>query len=140
MATRRKNKEQLKAKLGDLQRLLAPLTANSADLPHLEATRVRFAEFLAQAEAATDRQGALTAAKQEASLGLRTSLRECERLANILRLAVKQHYGIRSEKLAEFGLQPFRGRKTKPDAEEPEPSAPSPEKPQPAAPVNPNPQ
>ena len=139
MPTRRKNKEQLKAKLGDLQRLLAPLTANSADLPHLEATRVRFAEFLAQAEAAVDRQGALTAAKQEASLELRTSLRESERLANILRLAVKQHYGIRSEKLAEFGLQPFRGRKAKPDVE-PESSVPSPEKPEPAAPVNPNPQ
>ena len=35
------------------------------------------------------------------------------------RLAIKQHYGIRSEKLAEFGLQPFRGRirKAKPVVE-----------------------
>jgi len=140
MATRRKNKEQLKSKLGDFQRLLAPLVANSADLGHLEATRARFAEFLTQAEAASDHQGALTAAKQEASLQLRTSLRECERLANILRLAVKQHYGIRSEKLAEFGLRPFRGRKAKPAAEQPEPSAPPPAGPEPTAPVNPNPQ
>jgi hypothetical protein len=29
----------------------------------------------------------------------------------VLRLAVKQHFGIRSEKLAELSLQPFRGRK-----------------------------
>ena len=28
----------------------------------------------------------------------------------MLQLAVKQHYGIRAEKLAEFGMQPFRGR------------------------------
>src|SRR6185295_15712011 len=83
-----------------------------------------------------NRQGVHTAAKQEASLQLRTSLAECERLANILRLGVKQHYGIRSEKLAEFGLQPFRGSKT-PDAEEPQPSAPTPPQPQTPPPLNP---
>jgi hypothetical protein len=119
MPKRKNNKEKLKSRLGDLQRLIAPLTANSADLVHLEATRARFAEFLAQAEESANRQGVHTAAKQEASLQLRTSLAECERLANILRLGVKQHYGIRSEKLAEFDLQPFRGRKTKSDDEEP---------------------
>jgi hypothetical protein len=131
MATKKKQRT-VKAKLGDLQRLLAPLIANSADLGHLEATRTRFAEVLAQAEDAANRQGVHTAAKQEASLQFRIALTECERLANILRLGIKQHYGIRSEKLAEFGLQPFRGRKTK-DAEELEPSAPSP--PQPETPV-----
>jgi hypothetical protein len=136
--SKRRNKEKLKAKLGDLQRLLAPLTANSADLGHLEATRTRFADFLAQAKEAADRQGVHTAAKQEASLQLRTSISECDRLANILRLAVKQHYGVRSEKLAEFGLQPFRGRKTKPVAEPPQPPTPSPapESPVPADPTH----
>ena len=135
MATKKKQRT-VKAKLGDLQRLMAPLIANSADLGHLEATRTRFAEVLAQAEDAANRQGVHTAAKQEASLEFRIAITECERLANILRLAIKQHYGIRSEKLAEFGLQPFRGRKAK-DAEEPEPSAPSPEQPETPAPVEP---
>ena len=55
-------------------------------------------------------QSAFTASKQEASQKLKTFLIEGDRLANVLQLAVKQHYGIRSEKLAEFGLQPFRGR------------------------------
>jgi hypothetical protein len=41
----------------------------------------------------------------------------------MLRQGVKQHYGIRSEKLAEFGLQPFRGRKTKTEPE-PKPETP----------------
>jgi hypothetical protein len=135
MATKKKQKSN-RAKLGDLRRLLVPLTANSGDLGHLEATRARLAEFLAQAEEAANRQGVHTAAKQEASLQLRTALTECERLANILRLGVKQHYGIRSEKLAEFGLQPFRGRKPE-DAEEPEPSAPAPSGPEAPAPVDP---
>src|SRR6185295_7067954 len=123
MSKKKEKQKTFKTKLGDMRRLLAPLTANSAELWHLEATRARFAELLAEAEDAANRQGVHTAAKQDASLQLRVALSECDRLANILRLAVKQHYGIRSEKLAEFGLQPFRGRKTTPDAEEQEPSA-----------------
>jgi hypothetical protein len=60
------------------------------------------------------------AGKQEASKQLNTFVTEGERLATVLQLAVKQHYGIRAEKLAEFGLQPFRGRtKAKPAPETP---------------------
>jgi hypothetical protein len=127
----------LKGKLGDLQRLMSSLTANTADLGHLEATRSRFADLLVKAQEAADRQGVHTAAKQEASLQFRTILTECGRLANILRLAVKQHYGIRAEKLAEFGLQPFRGLKTKPEAKEPGPSTPPPVETNPPVPANP---
>jgi len=126
-----------KGKLGDLQRLLSSLSANSADLAHLEPTRARFAELLAQAQEAADRQGVHTAAKQEATLALKSAISNCERLANVLRLGVKQHYGIRSEKLAEFGLQPFRGLKTKPDDEEPEPTAPPPVETKAPAPADP---
>jgi hypothetical protein len=97
-------------KQGKLQRFSAALAANSADLPHLEGSRTQLATLLTQAEEAAKQQAALTAGKQEASKQLRTFLTESERLANVLRLAVVQHYGIRAEKLAEFGLQPFRGR------------------------------
>jgi hypothetical protein len=38
---------------------------------------------------------------------------EGQRLANAMRSMIKAHYGIRTEKLAEFGLQPFRGRSRK---------------------------
>jgi hypothetical protein len=39
--------------------------------------------------------------------------------AALLRQGVKQFYGIRSEKLAEFGMRPFRGKKanTEPEIE-----------------------
>jgi hypothetical protein len=50
----------------------------------------------------------------------------------VLRLAVKQHYGIRAEKLAEFGLQPFRGRPRSVQTAEPQSPSPSPEEPKPA--------
>jgi hypothetical protein len=108
------SRETTKAgKQGKLQRFSAALAANSADLPHLEGSRTQFAALLTQAEEAAKQQAALTAGKQEASKQLRTFLAESERLANVLRLAVVQHYGIRAEKLAEFGLQPFRGRNRK---------------------------
>jgi hypothetical protein len=123
----------LKGKLGDLQRLLSPLAANNAELPHLEQARVKFAELVAKAQEAADRQAFHTAAKQEASQQLQLFVAEGLRMANILRLGVKQHYGIRAEKLAEFGLQPFRGLKTKP-TKKPKPQAP------PAPPVETTPQ
>ena len=78
---------------------------------------------------AADRQAFHTAGKQEASQQLQAALVEGERMATVLQMAVKQHYGIRSEKLADFGMKPFRGRnrkgtseeKPKPPAVEPEP-------------------
>ena len=104
--------------LGDVQRLATALTANATDLPHLEGSRVKLDTMLTQAQEVTKQQAAFTASKQEATQQLRTLVKDSLRLANVLRVAVKEHYGIRSEKLAEFGLQPFRGliRKVKPEA------------------------
>ena len=36
---------------------------------------------------------------------------EGQHLATVLKLAVKQHYGVDSEKLAELESSPFRGRR-----------------------------
>jgi hypothetical protein len=70
--------------------------------------------MVAKAADLKQQQAAQRAAKQEASRQLQERIIEGVRLANLLRQAVKQHYGIRSEKLAEFGLQPFRSRKRTP--------------------------
>ncbi len=99
--------------LGELQRLRKSLVANSADLAHLEGPKAKFNDLLDQAQEIVNHQAALTASKQEASKQLQTILRGAQRQGNILRLSLKAHYGIRSEKLVEFGLQPFRGRKAK---------------------------
>lgn len=101
-------------RLGELQWLKARLADNSAELEHLEASRLRLEQMVALADTAAGQQAVHTAAKQEASQQLLATVTEGERLATVLRLAVKQHYGIRAEKLAEFGLQPFRGRPKKP--------------------------
>ena len=100
-------------KLGRLQQFSAAMEANKDDLPHLEVNRAQLVTHLTQAQDAVKQQAAFRASKQESSRQLRTSLSESERVANVLRLAVIQHFGIRSEKLAEFGLQPFRSRSRK---------------------------
>jgi hypothetical protein len=87
------------------------LKANSAELPQLEANRMQFDDLVTKAEGLSTRQAALTAEKQENSKQLREAVTEAERLGTVLRLGVKHHFGIRAEKLAEFSLQPFRGRK-----------------------------
>ncbi len=113
------------AVLGDLQQLNAALAANTADLGHLEGSRELFEVLVEQAQEIAMEQAALKASKQAASRRLEDVLAQGLRLANILRLGVKAHYGIRAEKLAEFGMQPFRGRKVaalpEPVEENPEP-------------------
>lgn len=122
-------------KLGSLVRLSASLNANAPDLPHLEGIRARFDKLLGEAQETAKQQTAFTASKQEASKRLNSQLSEAMRLASGLRKLLEETYGVRSEKLAEYGLQPFRGRKVKG-------TAPVPQKPEPPAvpttPVDPN--
>jgi hypothetical protein len=118
--------------VGDLQRLLGTLEANAKDLPHLEVPRAKLAARVTRALEINQQQAAFTASKQEASKELKTLVVEGQRLANALRAMLKEHYGIRSEKLAEFGLQPFRGRKAKtPAAQVPGTPSPTPQPPVP---------
>jgi len=112
-------------KLGEWNRLSVTVRANSADLPHLEMPVTRLETLLAQGLDLAKEQGIFRASKQDRTQQLQSVLAEGTRLATLLRNAVKQHYGPTSEKLAEFGLQPFRSRKAKPD---PQP-APGPEAP-----------
>jgi len=100
--------------LGDWRRLLEPLKENAAELPHLEVSRAKLEALWTQSVQINQEQAARTAAKQEFSKQLKDMVSEGSRLASLLRSAVKEHYGIRAEKLAEFGLQPFRGRARKP--------------------------
>lgn len=111
--------------LGDLQRLVSALSANGGELTHLEGARTKLERLLAQAQEAANQQAVFTAGKQESTRQLKTLLTEGMRLANALRVMLKEHYGIRSEKLAEYGLQPFRGKARKVKPEEPELPPPS---------------
>lgn len=115
--------------VGDWQKLHELLTANSAEIPQVEPFRAKLGTMLTQALDITKRQATLKAEKQEMSKQLRKLAADGQRLANALRTLLKEHYGIRDEKLAAYGLQPFRGRKPKESPEEPETPTPTTEHP-----------
>jgi len=99
-----------KGVLGDLERLNTSLIANAAELPQLEGVRGQLEQLLIQAREVAQEQAALVAKKQDASLRLAKLLGDGARVATAARKVLKAHYGVKSEKLAEFGVQPFRGR------------------------------
>jgi hypothetical protein len=99
-----------KGTLGDLERLVAALFANAAELGHLEGARLRMEQLLELARETAQEQAELIASKQEASRRLVTQIGHGARMATAVRNMLKAHYGLDSEKLAEFGIQPFRGR------------------------------
>jgi hypothetical protein len=113
-----------KGKIEDWGHLQERLTANAADLAHLEVLRTQLGTVMEQARQIAASQAAQRAAKQTASQSLKAAITEGDRLASLLRAAVKQHYGPRSEKVAEFGVQPFRGRKRTPKELKPAPTPP----------------
>jgi hypothetical protein len=84
------------------------LAANSVELPQMEIPRGKLDGLLGEVKDLTAQQASLTAAKQEASKRLAELMRDGEALRGFLDAGVKEHYGNRSEKLVEFGLQPFR--------------------------------
>ena len=120
--------------LGDFKRLSVTLEANKEQLPQLEPFRLKLEELLTESLDANQEQAALTARKQESSKRLRRLLTEGQAVAHVIRTVVKDHFGPREEKIAEFGLQPFRGRKVKTATPSPTPSAPAGS----AAPVTPD--
>jgi hypothetical protein len=112
------------------QELAASLEVNASDFPHLETQRQRLAELLKQAQLLSSQQAALTASKQDVSKQLLAVIDEGRKLATFLRVGIRQRYGTRAEKLIEFGLRPFRGRRrpaeTEPPVEEKKTSSPAP--------------
>ncbi|MFY9820131.1 MAG: hypothetical protein WAM82_02040 [Thermoanaerobaculia bacterium] len=68
--------------MGGLGRFSAALTANAADLAHLDGARLRLAKLVADIEGVTQQQAAFTASKQEASRQLQKLLVEGQRMAS----------------------------------------------------------
>ncbi|PYQ61661.1 MAG: hypothetical protein DMF53_14725 [Acidobacteria bacterium] len=116
--------QQYSETIGNLARLTAALGANATEIPHLEGIRVRLEKILADAQETAKQQAALIASKQEASKKLKSLAREGVRAATGVQKLLQEHYGLGSEKLAEFGMQPFRGRKVK-KAEPKQPGTPT---------------
>lgn len=107
------------------EHLLVTVETNQTALSFLEPQRSQLASVLDRAKDASVRQDAFKAQFQQATRDLEKALSEGGDLATRLRNGIRTQYGLRSEKLAEFGLQPRR----KPQKAKPEPA------PTPATPV-----
>jgi hypothetical protein len=116
------------------------LEVNSAELPQMEVTRKKVDEVLVRIRDLTAQQASLTAAKQEVTKRLVELNLEAQKLITFVDAGIRAHYGSRSEKLVEFGQQPFRsqprlklvgpdGKPVKPGAAPTEPTAPPPTSP-----------
>jgi hypothetical protein len=90
--------------------LASGLTANASELSHLEVPRLKLVTIVGEVQDLLSEQKIQTSVKQDLSRRVEVLLDQGRKLASFLRLGVKQHYGIRSEKLVEFDLPPFRGR------------------------------
>jgi hypothetical protein len=84
--------------------------ANAADLPELEPTRLKLAGVIVEVDKILVDQDSFQASKQLATQRLKTLIDNGNKLTNVLKAMVKQHYGSGSDKLVEFGIQPFRTR------------------------------
>jgi len=94
------------------RRILKPLAANIAEIPHLDGHRIRLGDLLLKVDEVVAEQDALSAARQDRSRKLQALVVEGRKIAAFIKAGIREHYGRRAEKLTEYGLQPFRGFKT----------------------------
>jgi len=101
--------------------LLVKVQANAADLGYLEANRNLLAAALEGAKEASVRQAASKAQVQQATRDLEGFLAELKEQVTRMRNGLRHQYGLKSEKLVEFGLQPRR-KPQRSKEKEPEPA------------------
>jgi len=106
--------------MGKLRRRCRALEANIEEVPQLREPLDRLNALLARADDLLGQQAALAAAKQEVSKELGEVIIEGRRVLAFVDNGLRFHYGRRSEKLVEFGQQPFRGLKSRATSNEPQ--------------------
>ena len=107
--------------LGSLQRLSESLAGKAEETPHLEGSRAIFDGKVARVHELVQEQAEKLADKQDVTRRVQEALSDAQRMATALRAALKSHYGPDSERLVEFGIQPFRGRIRRQSQPEPPP-------------------
>jgi hypothetical protein len=102
-------------------RVDAAVTARAAEAPQLEINLPLLREKSKRVRVLFAQQAALTAAKQEVTRELNQLIREGNAQVDFIKTGARAHYGKDSEKLIEFGVQPFRARSRKAATKRPAP-------------------
>ena len=116
---------------GDLKEwdeLATAAVANAADLPQAEIARTGLVKLRDEMRELVIQRNLHQANKQQVSQRIAKIHEEGAKLATVIRVIAKQHYGNRNDKLVEFGIAPFRGRarKAAPTTQPPTPTGPIP--------------
>ncbi|HEX3554436.1 MAG TPA: hypothetical protein VIA62_14530 [Thermoanaerobaculia bacterium] len=80
-------------------------------IPHLELARAKLVEIEGEVDRLVQERSFHQARKQETTRQLQEALEEGRKVANLLRVGLRQHFGSTNEELVAFGIKPFRGRK-----------------------------
>lgn len=86
------------------------LAANLQDIRHLADPLAKLEGMLSLLRQLLTEQASLTARRQEVSRRIEDLAINAQKLITFVDVGVREHYGNRSEKLAEYGLQPFRSK------------------------------
>jgi chromosome segregation ATPase len=116
------------------EQLLTSIAANAEELgPAVQAERSELEQALAEAKQLDIQQDLLRAQTAERTRRRRELDAQGEELRRRLAAIIKGKYGTRNNKLKEFGLEPFKPGRRKPEPETPEPPEPPQTKAEPAA-------
>jgi len=104
------------------------IAANAPDLPQTEIPRAALEKLTEELRKLVNDQKLHQSTKQQISQRMKVIHSEGAKLATVLRFLVKQHYGNRSDKLVELGVNPLRSRarKAAPAVAPPPATAPTP--------------
>jgi hypothetical protein len=124
------SKSDLNAKdLKEWAQMTASIVANAPDLPQTDIPRAALEKLTEELRKLVGDQKLHQSTKQQISQRMKVIHGEGAKLATVLRVLVKQHYGNRNDKLVELGVKPFRGRtrKAAPTVAPPPVTGPAPE-------------
>lgn len=99
--------------------VVAGVLANEAQVPQLLGGLAKLQALVDFMRSLSVQYTALRSSKQELAQQIQAVLREGDAVADFLKTGARAHYGNDSEKLIEFGIQPFRGRSKKKAPEPP---------------------
>jgi hypothetical protein len=104
------NTDRTAKDLKEWEQTSTSIAANAPDLPQTDIPRAALEKLTEELRKLGVQQKLFQSQKQETSKRMAEIHAEGGRLVTLLRGLVKQHYGIRNEKLVELGVKPFRGR------------------------------
>jgi hypothetical protein len=112
------------------ENLVATVKVSAADAPGLSVHIGPLEQLLADLKALNASIDTRKGVKQQGVQERRALIKQGKDLASQARAALKAHFGLRNERLVEFGAKPVRARrktpKTTPEEPEPAPETPAP--------------